>query len=335
MILAHTLTYPELAKAKEGVMNLQGVMIGGPDRKTDDPRNMWLNWQRAVQDAARKPGVVPKNVMEYFQATKHLTKPPASGDLAITQDRPINPTLIIEEPEIIMSKPFTPPRFTWSYTSMNEFLTCPAQWAAEKYYKTVPYVESEAMRWGNVVHKALENAVLGKATPMDAKVISDGGYAKYIQALEKAKAGGAEIHVEKEMCFTDKLKFCGWWDNNIVWYRGKADVLIINGNKLTVWDYKTGAVKPDLLQLRMMCAFAALYFPQVEIFDGKLLFLAHDKIEGLEKPLLRTDLKPILAEVLGVVRRMEAAWESQNFPCKKNGLCRNYCAHTECPHCGG
>lgn len=369
MLYAHKITYPELAAAKVAVVTLEGEMIGGPDRRNETEAWKWKEWQHAVQSAARTPKAVPQNVMDYFQATKHLMRPPQPGDkalggvgllknlleaedvLAVRAPHPLSGGkipdggIIIDDPMnnggiIRPTTAFKPPRFTWSYSQLSTFLQCPARWAAEKYYKTVPYIESEAQKYGNLVHSALEHAVLGRATAAEQKLISDINAGKYVRALENVRSQGAEIHVEKEMCFTNKLKFCGWWDNSIVWYRGKADVLVVNRNKLTVWDYKTGAVKPDLLQLRMMCAFAALYFPQIEIFDGKLLFLAHDKIEGLERPLTRAELKPILTEVISIVRRMEAAWESETFPCRKSGLCRpngrGYagCGNKACPHAG-
>lgn len=345
MILAHTLTYPELAKAKEGVINLQGVMIGGPDRKMIDDWSKWLNWRRAVQDAARKPGVVPKNVMEYFQATEHLTKPPTSGDLAITQDRPINPSLVIEELEIIMPfkapTNFKPPRFTWSYTSMNEFLTCPAQWAAKRFYKTIKEGESEAMRIGNLIHETAEHygkKLIGQTyKPSSIHTQYLPMVQKYCDALH---ASGAELHFEKEMCFDKQMKVSHWkaWDT--VWVRSKADVLAKKDVRLSIIDWKTGKYKEDFLQLKMFAVFAALTpgFEDVQEFDPKFIFTKEEppkNILRLPEPIKRSELKGVLAEILGVVRRMEAAWESQNFPCKKNGLCRNYCTNTDCTHCGG
>lgn len=346
MIYAHTLTYPEVTASKEAVVNLQGIMIGGPDRKMIDEWSKWVAWQKAIQSASQKPGVVPKRVMDYFQATKSLTKPPTSAlpaeDAQIITAPPFNIvspglTILNAEPEPLMS--FTPPRFTWSWSQYNSFLTCPNKWLAEKYFKTIPYVESEAMRVGNMVHETAEHYVKSKTGQSFKPNLIHGQYLpmvqRYCDALVTAHLNGAEIHVEKEMCFTDKFKFCGWWDNNIVWYRGKADVLVLKDNKITVWDYKTGAHKPEFMQLKMMCAFAALYFPQAELFDGRLIFTKHNKVEALDKPLTRAELKPILQEIIANVRRMEDTWEHGEAPARKNGLCRQYCGHPTCPHAGG
>lgn len=357
-IQAHKLTFLEMINSDTPVINHKGIMIGGPNRKAYDDKVKWSAWQKAVQHACREVGAVPPNVMSYFQDTKHLSSPPKKGDVNIMQNGPIEDALILKEVRICAAlppdtAPYTeggvfempknklvskPPRFTWSYSQLSSFLNCPCAWAAQKYYKTAPYVESEAMRIGNVVHKALENAVIGKASASELKLIKDWNADKYVRVLEQMRSQGAQVYAEKELCFDNKLRFSSWWANDTVWFRGKADIIVIKDNKLTVWDYKTGKVTDDQLQLRMMCAFAALYYPEVDIFDGKLLFLRHDQIGGLKEPLKRSDMKPILAEVISIVRRMEAAWESECFPAKKSGLCRpngkGYagCQNKACPH---
>lgn len=328
IIYAHTMTYPAFAASKQPVIDKGGRLIGGPDRRLDDERTKWLAWQRDVK-AAERVQQVPPDVMDYFQKTKHLMRPPRAGDLDVQGKHEID-----VPKEDTIKKPF---RLTWSWTALNMFNRCPAQWAAKYFYKTLKEEETEALRYGNAVHGAMERAVLGKHTANDSDLIDSLQAGKYIKALEAARAKGAEVHVEKEMCFDRKLGFSSWkdWDN--VWFRGKADVLIVNGDKLTVWDYKTNKkVKPEPDQVRLMCAFAALYFPQAQVFDGKLLFLKHDRVEPcFDKPITRADLKPILKDTLAQVARMQEAVDCETFVARKTGLCRSYCGVTTCPHCGG
>jgi hypothetical protein len=367
MIYAHNLIFPDFNKSKEAVVNTQGQMIGGPDRKCDDEMTKWVNWQTAIQKACKTPGAVPKDVMEYFQRTKHLSRPPRVGDLNILQTGPIEDALVVEsarlgeQPSIIastevndmffnaeligatppMTKPFTPPRFTWSYTSMQEFLTCPAQWAAKRYYKTLKDVESEAMRVGNMIHETAEHYLKSK---IGQTFKPSSIHTQYLPAVQKycdaLIASGADLHVEKEMCFDKQMRLSSWraWDT--VWVRSKADVLAKKDHRLSIVDWKTGKYKEDFLQLKMFAVFAALTpgFEDVQEFDPKFIFTKEappKNILRLPEPIKRTDLKPILAEILSVVRRMEAAWESETFPAKRNGLCKNWCANTDCTHCGG
>lgn len=339
---AHNLTYPELLAAKDAVINIQGEIIGGPARKYMSEWDRWVQWQKAVVAGSRVLGTIPQPVMDYFQATKGLKKPPVSAgrdieDAEIVDMRHIPASIILTPP----FKPFKPPRFTWSYTSMQEFLTCPAQWAAKRFYKTIKDVESEAMRVGNMVHETAENygkSLIGvsyKPNLIHAQYLPV--VQKYVDVLVKS---GAELQFEKEMCFDRQMKLSHWkaWDT--VWVRSKADVLAKKGQRLSIIDWKTGKYKEDFLQLKMFAVFAALTpgFEDVQEFDPKFIFTKESppkNILRLEKPIMRSELKGILKEILGVVARMEAAWKEENFPCKKNGLCKNWCLNTECPHCGG
>jgi len=135
------------------------------------------------------------------------------------------------------------------------------------------------------------------------------------------------------------MKISHWkaWDT--VWVRSKADVLAKKGDRLSIIDWKTGKYKEDFLQLEMFAVFAALTpgFEDVQEFDPKFIFtkeIAPKNILRLPKPILRSELKAVLTKILAIVRRMEAAWESGNFPAKKNGLCQKWCSHRGCPHCG-
>lgn len=337
-IQAYKLTFLEMLNSDTPVIDHKGVMIGGPNRKTDDDIVKWSAWQKAVQHACREVGAVPPNVIIYFQATKHLSSPPKKGDVNIMQNGPIEDALIVT------NKPapvFKPPRFTWSYTSMQEYLTCPAQWAAKRYYKTIVDVPGEAMSVGNIIHETAEHYLKSKiGQTYDQSKISSMYLPSVQRYCDALVASGAELHVEKEMCFTSKLKPCGWRDWDDVWVRSKGDVLAKKCNKLSILDWKSGKFKEDFLQLKIFAVFAALTpgFEDVQEFDPKFIFLKETdpqkNILRLPQPLLRSELKDELTKIIQIVRRMEAAWESACFPAKKNGLCRQWCNHTGCPHCG-
>jgi len=117
-------------------------------------------------------------------------------------------------------------------------------------------------------------------------------------------------------------------------------VLAKKAVRLSIVDWKTGKFKEDFLQLKLFAVLAALTpgYEDVTEFDPKFIFTkeaAPKNILRLPEPIKRTELKPVLAEILGVVRRMEQSWQNENFPEKKNGLCKQYCANKECAHCGG
>jgi len=248
VIYAHQITFQQLQASKEAVCDLQGRMIGGPDTKMESDWTKWVLWQKAIQKAP--VGSVPPDVMAYFQKTKGLTKVPTRIDvedaILIT---PAPPPYNIESQGLQMTqaKPFTPPRFTWSYTSMAEFLTCPAQWAAKRYFKTIKDVESEAMRVGNMIHETAEHYLKSK---IGQTFKPSSIHTQYLPVVQKycdaLVASGAELHVEREMCFDKQMKVSAWkaWDT--VWVRSKADVLARKDQRLSIVDWKGLALDTPL-----------------------------------------------------------------------------------------
>ncbi len=332
---AHELTFKEMHESKVPVINTQGVMVGGPDRKMIDDWSKWVAWQKAVQKASNAPGLVPPHVMAYFQATKHLSHPPQEGDNNIMQDAPLDPALIP------VARAFTPPRFTWSYTSMQEFLTCPAAWAAKRYFKTAKDVETEAMIWGTRVHETAEHYMKrAVGQPYDEKRIDPACLLVVQKYCDFFIASGAELFIEHEMCFTKDLKPCGWRDWDTVWMRGKGDVLALKGEKILISDWKTGKIKNDFLQLKLFAVFTALQpqFKDAQEFDPRFIYVKEPDpakaVVKLDKPIKRSELLAELKKILAIVGQMETSWQNENFPCTKNGLCRQYCANLACPHNG-
>lgn len=360
VVYVETLTFPEFINHLGAVIiDRSGHMVGGPDRRNTPLQEKWLTWQRCIKIAAGEPGAVPGRVMDFFQATKHLGRPPLPSDLNIAQTGPIDKSLIVSVEALKEAYPTEnlqqfiptqeptqmakPPRFTWSFTSMNEYLTCPAQWAAKRFFKTLTDVRNEAMLIGEMIHETAEHYLKSKIGASHDLTKINGDYLPLVQRYcDALLASGAELFIEHEMCFTAQFKACGWKDWDTVWYRGKGDVLAKKLPRLVIFDWKSGKYKEDFLQLKMFAIFSALSpgFEDVQEFDPRFIFLKEKDpkkaILKLAQPIKRSDLKGILLnEILPVVRRMEESWANQNFPAKKNGLCKNYCANTACPHCGG
>ena len=359
-LLLHMLTFPEVLASKKPVSDACGYLVAGPDRRGANalhPAKLWPLWRRDVAAAGMK---APASVRDWFARTSHLTQAPKGDDLTIYSSG-IAPSIF--EAEIISGgsvidlealtggtaaptpaappcsgKLANPPRFATSFSGMEEFLQCPLKFAASKYYKITKFEETEAIKWGNRVHKTAENYLL------NAK---DGGSRPVeVECLPLVKrycdfflASGADLHVEKEMCFTEDLKPCGWRDWSTVFFRGKADLMAIKNRKLTVVDIKTGKTKSDLFQIEVMVALASLYYgDQFDEADGKLIFVKEPDprkaLVGLTKPILKDDIPKIWEKVFGIINRMRASWESATWRAEKNGLCRQYCANVYCVHNG-
>ena len=259
---------------------------------------------------------------------------PMNLDLGLNLD-----ALIASAPQVLTKKRLLDPQphFATSYTGMTEFQLCARKWAASKYFKTVKYVESEAMADGNRGHKTAENYLLnaqGKSLPVDPTYLPK--VKRYCDHFIKS---GAKILVEQEMCCTKDRKPCGWWDNKIVHIRGKGDVLMIKDRKLNYADWKFGKVKDDPFQVEVMVALADLHYgDEFDEADGKLIFVKEadpaKALVGLKKPITKADIPGIWDRISEITDKMEIACRDEVFPCSPNFLCKGYCDDFTCHHNG-
>lgn len=349
----HLLTFPEVIASKIPVINQQGEMFAGPDRKiwkASQANEIFLAWQKAIQFASKDPGAVPEEVMAYFQKTKTLNKAPeevvkmlALGEVKIEdmriKDLPEEKGPLEDCKTATTTKILSPPKFSWSFTGLDVFFNiCPRKFAARWFYKTEIFEENEASIWGNRKHKADEMALKGqKEVKEKGKIITleeDLVDWKYVNLFLEAQKGGAQLLVEKEIAINRQLKTVEWFAQD-AWGRAKIDVgLIVGDDTLKIFDWKTGKEKYDEWQLRIFCLFAALAYPHLQRFEARYIWLKDDKISDAVI-LTRAELLPILEDTLSKVARMEEAWTNEIFQCKQNGLCKRYCGVTDCPHHGG
>jgi len=213
--------------------------------------------------------------------------------------------------------------FSWSFSSLTNFEGCPARYAAEKFYCTLPWVETEQQRWGNRVHKAGENFI--KCIPdKDDEALAP--VEAYVTAMIRS---GHRLEPELEVTLTRNLTPTSWFAKD-AWFRGKLDVVLtkVKEKAVVYYDYKTGKIKDSPDQLRICIAALSVLRPQIENFDGKFIWTAHKQVTGI-KPISKSEIPSIWQEFLPRVERMEQAWESENFPCRPGPLCP-WCAVPNC-----
>lgn len=302
-----------------------GELLGGDATPSSKPRLSELSWRTVVENT--KTGVVMLNNQGWGA---NCNKPVTEYDWkelylkwrkAILDATTISALRDYAEEHNRMPELKPTPKFTWSYSALSDFENCPLSYAHKRYYKTYPVVETEAMRHGTRVHKALELYGLGEEQP-ETELDLIKNYTKYIDVM---KSKGGKFYAECQVALTDKLKLTQWFAPD-AWARGVFDVALKNGRKLMVYDWKTGKPKEDLLQLQIFCAFAALAFPSVHEFDAKFIWLKNGTITGLPKTLRREDIKEIWSKLLPRVQRMKDAWDTEVWQAKPSGLC-GWCAH--------
>ena len=216
----------------------------------------------------------------------------------------------------------------WSYSSIKLFEQCPRKYYHLKIVKDVVEPETEALLYGSRFHEAAEKYVRD-----DEPLPLYFTFAK--QTLDNLKQIPGERLCEYEMGITKDLEPCEF-NAPDVWYRGIADLLIIDREKgeARVVDYKTGKsakyADPEQLELMSLCVFK--HFPEIRRVKAGLLFV-------IANALVKSQYNAEQQEFLWTKwsdrnKRLAFASESDTWNPKPSGLCRKHCAVLTCSHNG-
>ena len=213
----------------------------------------------------------------------------------------------------------------WSYSSLSLFQQCPRKYYHLRVVKDIKEPESEQMRYGLELHKAAEDYIKSD-TPLPEH------FAFMQPVLEKLKALPGEKHCEYKMGLTRSLEPCGFFDKG-VWWRGIADLLVIDGDTARVLDYKTGKDKyADMKQLEVLTLAIFKHFPQVKTVKAGLLFVIHKNF--IKETYNKDNEMTMWAKWLPETKRLEAAFENAVWNATPNFTCKSWCVVTNCPHNG-
>ena len=217
----------------------------------------------------------------------------------------------------------------WSYSSLKLYSTCPKKYEAEKITKEVKFTDSEATIYGKDLHLAAEEHIRdGKPIPAKYDFIQP--YLDKLKAIPGEKLCELKLGVKKE---DGRLVACDFNDRG-VWFRGIADLVIIDGTKGWVIDYKTGksARYADTDQLALMAAALFLKYPDLQKIKASLLFVVSKEFVKAEYEVERG--LEIFAKLHDILHQREVAYQTGVFNPKPNGLCLRWCACLSCPHNG-
>jgi hypothetical protein len=214
----------------------------------------------------------------------------------------------------------------WSYSSIKTFDQCPKKYYHLKVLKDVKDEGSDATVYGNEAHKAAEEFIkLG--VPLPAKF-------SYLQKiLNSLNAIRGEKHCELELgiAVTDKGYVpCAFSDTGR-WWRGIADLLIINGESAFLVDYKTSknAKYADTKQLDVLAGAVFTHYPQLKKLKSALAFVVSN--EFVRKEHTADMAKSYLATFTNELERLAGAEETGVWNAKSSPLCA-YCPVTKCEH---
>jgi len=213
---------------------------------------------------------------------------------------------------------------TWSYSSLSLYQQCPKKYYHLKVAKDIKEPLGEAIVFGNTIHKIAEEYV-SKGVPIPEK------YKEIEPALESIRNMEGEKLCENKLGLTADLEPCGFFDKK-VWWRGIADIIILQGDRALTIDYKTGKKSQyaDLKQLEVLSLAIFKHFPQVKKVKAGLLFLFADDFVKADYSQDNQDeaWTPWISEV----GQLQSSIENDVWNAKPNFTCRGWCPVTSCVH---
>lgn len=216
----------------------------------------------------------------------------------------------------------------WSFSKAKAFEQCPKQFYHEKILQEYPFVETEAIRYGNAFHTAAEEYIRdGTSLP---KMFD------YAQAmLDSLNAKKGVKLCEEKLGVTENLLPCGFYDAD-VWYRGIADLLIINEEDGLAWviDYKTGksAKYADKGQLELMALLVFAHYPKIKYVRAGLLFVVSNDL--VKDSYADSDAGMLWTKWTNIYSIMQMAEKRNVWNARPSGLCKRHCPVTVCVHNG-
>lgn len=220
----------------------------------------------------------------------------------------------LEIPGFLDRRPTKP--LVWTFTLLNCYREiCPHQAAERFIYRRIPFVETDAMRWGNQVHVALEKRV-GRGTPLPREM----PYENIAAAFD-----GRDARVERRLGITRQGRACDFFGAD-VWGRGKLDLHLVNGERALLFDYKTGREREDPFELHVQAVLLHAKYPQLKEIKGKYFWLKESKSGKLHD---LSDTTATWNEIGRLVRLIERDMAAGSFEKREGPLC-NWC---ECLSC--
>lgn len=205
----------------------------------------------------------------------------------------------------------------WTYSQLDTFETCPRKFYHTKVKRDVVEPPTVHTEWGKTVHSAFEYYIKdGTALPE--------GMAQWQGVAEKIGKLPGEKLTEHKFALDKNFQPTEWSGS---WTRGIADLVVINGTKAAVLDYKTGKRKPTE-QLDLYANYVFAHFEQVEKVTTGLVWLKEKRIDW--RPASRSDVPVIWQSLLPRVRKLEYAYERDKWPARTSGLCNGWCPVTSC-----
>jgi hypothetical protein len=219
-------------------------------------------------------------------------------------------------------------KFSWSWSKLKNYRTCPKRHYEIDLSKRVKEAESDALKWGWTFHDAMAKHI-EKGTPLPTTLAR---YEKWPALMRQHKLNGGDVKVELKLAMDEEFRPTEWFDNH-TWFRGIVDVQYLAAPAAAAIDWKTGGkIEPEFEQLGLTSQLIFAHHKDIELVHTAYQWTAHDT-ETI-KSYRREDMVPLWNKLLPEVKVMEEAARTLTYPPKPSGLCVRYCPVTSCPYHG-
>ena len=214
----------------------------------------------------------------------------------------------------------------WSYSSIKTFEQCPKKYYHLKVLKDIKDSGSQATIYGQEVHQAAEDYVKD-GTPIPEKFAY---IRKVVERISKQKGDKYTEHKMGLKKTEDGYETCKFLGKD-VWWRGIADVVIINGNTAYSIDYKTSknARYADTKQLDLVAGGLFVEFPEVDTIKSALLFVVSGDL--IRKNHYREHMSKYINTFEPTLDRLDTAEQTAVWNAVSGPLCR-FCPVVSCEH---
>lgn len=214
--------------------------------------------------------------------------------------------------------------FSWSYSQLTGFETCPKRYYHYSILKDVSEPESAELREGNELHRAFDKRLKGIELP--AK------FRKYEPLLAAIAAAPGRLFSEQKLAISSAFQPSAWFGDG-AWLRTVIDAMKLGDTWARIFDWKTGKPKEDTTQLALMSAAVFAQHSDVRRVRASLVFLNHEG-PPVAETFTREGMVAVWGNVLPRVKELEHARNTNTYEPRPSGLCKRYCAVKSCPFHG-
>lgn len=208
----------------------------------------------------------------------------------------------------------------WSYSALDDFVNCPRAHYEKKIAKSVVEPKTEAIIWGEYVHKVFEDRQRdGVVLPVDLR-----HHEEYMSVLE---AHPGRLMVEEKIALDTNCQPCTFFSPN-VWYRGVVDFGKIDSHTAHLVDYKTGKQHRKFKQLQLFAIHTFIAYPSVETVRAEFYWTKDQTSTG--ETYRRDQLEQLWAPFIGDLRQYAEAFKTNIWQPRQSGLCGGWCPVTDC-----